>query len=244
MYLPRTKPHAPERGEAEREREAAGVRRRCRPWSRPPWTLLMFVLMKLMERPVEGEEDALDGVEEAEPEEARDRLRGEQVVGEVGEPRVDLDVVRVVADRWLWAGDPVARQLADLSRGALAAGRRSSAQVAERVAGGGGRGRWSLAPVPEVVGAGRRRRRVPCRPAGRATGRGEAWLPGWAAQRACRAARTDASRAAAIPRSAARSPAGIRADRRNWRRSRRPRGRTGRRRPPLAPARQRSTEQR
>ncbi len=157
-------PHAPEGGDAEREREVAGVQAEDAVHGQQAALDLVDVRVDEVEveRPVEGEQDALDGVEEAEPEEARDRLqRGEQVVGEVGDPRVDLDVVRVVADRVAVGGRSGGTAVGRaLSRGALAARRRSSAQVAERVAGGGGRGLLVAgAGSGGRVGAGRRRRR-------------------------------------------------------------------------------------
>ena len=125
-------PHAPEGGEAEREREVAGVQAEDAVHGQQAALDLVDVRVDevQVERPVEGEQHALDGVEEAEPEEARDRLqRGEQVVGEVGDAGVDLDVVRVVADRVAMGGRPGGTAVGRaLSRGALAAGRRSSAQ--------------------------------------------------------------------------------------------------------------------
>ena len=83
-------PHAPQRGEAEREREVAGVQAEEAVHGQQAALDLVDVRVDEVEveRPVEGEQDALDGVEEAEPEEARDRLQGgEQVVGEVGDAR-------------------------------------------------------------------------------------------------------------------------------------------------------------
>ena len=76
-------------------------------------------------------------------------------------PGVDLDVVRVVADRVAVGGRPGGAAVGRaLSRGAPAAGRRSSAQVAERVAGGGGGGLLVAgAGSGGGVGAGRGRRR-------------------------------------------------------------------------------------
>ena len=240
-------PHAPEGGDAEREREVAGVQAEDAVHGQQAALDLVDVRVDEVEveRPVEGEQDALDGVEEAEPEEARDRLqRGEQVVGEVGDPRVDLDVVRVVADRVAVGGRSGGAAVGRaLSRGALAAGRRSSAQVAERVAGGGGRGLLIAgAGSGGRVGAGRRRWRRSV--AGLRVGRRLRARPGRrvGCQRGCCcAARDVTSRAAAIPESwRFRSSAGTRTCRRNWRCSQRSRGRTGRRRAPLAPARSRS----